>query len=127
MKSLLRLSLPACCLVNNIVANQTKNTPSRNMSSSPCTLWKAESFKPSTLLVSLDSSNLSSSSSTENATPSCATRLSRMISNDQTLVSAIGSGLDPITHGCSSLEDLEIIDPGFHSPFNRVVCDQFIW
>lgn len=131
MKSLTGLSIPACCLVNNIVANQTNNISSSNQtsSSSKSPLWKAESFKPSSLLVSLDSSNFVSSSSIKKSPPpsSPATRLSRMINNDQTLVSAIGSGLNPIIKGCVGLEDLEIIDTGFHSPFNRVVFEQFIW
>ena len=131
MKSLNGLSIPACCLVNNLVANQSDIISNKGTSSSSHSpLWKAESFKPSSLLVSLDSSNLASSSSHKiipSSSPAPATRLSRMINDDQTLVSAIGSGLDPIVKGCIGLEDLEIIDTGFHSPFNRVVCDQFIW
>ena len=136
MKSLTGLSIPACCLVNNIVANQTDNTSSSNQTSSSSSshspLWKVESFKPSSLkpsslLVSLDSSNFVSSTKTIPSLSSPATRLSRMINNDQTLVSAIGSGLNPIVRGCAGLEDLEIIDTGFHSPFNRVVFEQFIW
>ena len=137
MKNLKKLSIPACSLVNNISVNQSPEKAGKK-SSTTSPLCKAETFKPSSLLVSLDSSNPSFTASPstsannppttpEKSTTHPTTRLSRQINNDETLVNAIGSGLDPIVKGCCDLEELEIVDVGFHSPFNRVVCEQFIW
>jgi len=117
MTSLKHLSLPSCGLVNNVAAiDNTKD----NMNNSPAILSRQTiGFKPtvtSSLALSFDNSS-SSSDSTDFA--NYMTRKVRLSQVEDSLTEQTGSGLDLICSSCLKIEELEIMNTGFNSAFNR--------
>lgn len=133
MKLLTALSLPACGLVNNVEIEQ--HDQSKSSTTSPTSLFKSRGYTSkveSSLLVSIDASSMSSSSTSflpEVASPLASQTDTSGYTTRQSRVSSHinNTGLDTIVSNCPLLKNLEIIDTGFHSVFSRAVVEQFNW
>lgn len=120
MKNLISLAVPPCNLINNININSEKIRilPSRS--------WSCSSYKPQFVSNLVLSDESSSSSLDDNV---ILARKLRSSQEDSSEVSYTESGLDTIVASCCKIEELEIIDTGFHSAFSRLSTnqDQFFW
>lgn len=108
-KHLKALSIPACGLVNNVDGG--------NMEKPMSTASNYRSKGISNLAVSVDGAAALNGPCVVKSKWS-----SHSIKYDHTE----GTGLS-IIQKCCMLEELEIIDTGFHSVFSRVVIDHFAW